>query len=71
MAFGATYDACVLHSAALRDFLVRLAGTGLFRANTNPNPSCPRRRLLVVEAGEECPVEIGGEGVEGAEPFGC
>jgi len=33
MAFGATYDACVLHSAALRDFLVRLAETGLFRAN--------------------------------------
>lgn len=33
MAFGATYDACVLHSAALRDFLVRLAATGLFRAN--------------------------------------
>ena len=32
MAFGATYDAGVLHSAALRDFLVRLAGTGLFRA---------------------------------------
>ncbi len=26
------YDACVLHSAALRDLLVRLAMTGLFRA---------------------------------------
>ena len=33
MAFGATYDACVVHPAALRDLLVRLAGTGLFRAS--------------------------------------
>ena len=32
MAFCATYDACVLHPAVLRDLLVRLAGTGLFRA---------------------------------------
>ncbi len=33
MAFGATYDACVLHPAGLRDLLVRLAATGLFRAH--------------------------------------
>ena len=32
MAFCATYDACVLHPAVLRDLLVRLASTGLFRA---------------------------------------
>lgn len=32
MSFTATYDACVLHPAGLRDLLVRLAGTGLFRA---------------------------------------
>ena len=32
MSFIATYDACVLHPAGLRDLLVRLAGTGLFRA---------------------------------------
>ncbi|MCP4960163.1 MAG: PIN domain-containing protein [Actinomycetia bacterium] len=32
MAFGATYDACVLYPAGLRDLLVRLARTGLFRA---------------------------------------
>ena len=32
MAFTATYDACVLHPAALRDLLVRLGMTGLFRA---------------------------------------
>ena len=32
MAFGATYDACVLYPAGVRDLLVRLAQTGLFRA---------------------------------------
>jgi predicted nucleic acid-binding protein len=32
MSFTATYDACVLHPAGLRDLLVRLAGTDLFRA---------------------------------------
>lgn len=32
MSFNATYDACVLHPAGLRDLLVRLAMTGLFRA---------------------------------------
>jgi hypothetical protein len=30
--FTVVYDACVLYSAPLRDLLVRLAGTGLFRA---------------------------------------
>ena len=33
MAFDATYDACVLHPPGLRDLLVRLAMTGLFRAH--------------------------------------
>lgn len=33
MSFDATYDACVLHPAGLRDLLVRLAITGLFRAH--------------------------------------
>ena len=33
MSFDATYDACVLHPAGLRDLLVRLAMTGLFRAH--------------------------------------
>lgn len=33
MSFDATYDACVLHPAGLRDFLVRLAMTALFRAH--------------------------------------
>ena len=33
MAFDATYDACVLHPAGLRDLLVRLATTGMFRAH--------------------------------------
>lgn len=32
MAFGVTYDACVLHPAGLRDFLIRAAMTGLFQA---------------------------------------
>lgn len=32
MAFTATYDACILHPAGIRDLLVRLAMTGLFRA---------------------------------------
>lgn len=32
MAFGATYDACVLYPAGLRDLLIRLGQTGLFRA---------------------------------------
>ncbi len=32
MAFTATYDACVLHPAGLRDLLVRLGMTGLFLA---------------------------------------
>jgi predicted nucleic acid-binding protein len=32
VAFGATFDACVLHPAGLRDLLIRLAMTGLFRA---------------------------------------
>ncbi len=32
MTFTATYDACVLHPASVRDLLVRLAMTGLFRA---------------------------------------
>ncbi|MDB9517240.1 hypothetical protein PN466_09795 [Roseofilum reptotaenium CS-1145] len=30
--FTALYDACVLYPAPLRDLLVSLAGTGLFRA---------------------------------------
>lgn len=30
--FVVVYDACVLHSAVLRDFLLRLAGTELFQA---------------------------------------
>lgn len=33
MAFTVTYDACVLHPAGLRDLLVRLAMTRLFRAH--------------------------------------
>ena len=33
MAFDATYDACVLHPPGLRDLLVRLAMTGMFRAH--------------------------------------
>jgi predicted nucleic acid-binding protein len=33
VAFDATYDACVLHPAGLRDLLVRLATTGMFRAH--------------------------------------
>lgn len=32
MAFVALFDACVLYPAPLRDLLLRLAGTGLFRA---------------------------------------
>jgi hypothetical protein len=32
MAFVVVYDACVLYPASIRDLLVRLAGTGLFRA---------------------------------------
>ena len=32
MAFTVVYDACVLYPAPLRDFLIRLARTGLFRA---------------------------------------
>jgi hypothetical protein len=32
MAFVALYDACVLYPAPLRDLLMHLAGTGLFRA---------------------------------------
>lgn len=32
MAFTVVYDACVLYPAPLRDFLVRLALTGVFRA---------------------------------------
>lgn len=31
-AFTALYDACVLYPAPLRDLLMELAGTGLFRA---------------------------------------
>lgn len=31
--FGAVYDACVLYPAPIRDFLIRLARTGLFRAH--------------------------------------
>jgi hypothetical protein len=30
--FTALYDACVLYPAPLRDLLLELAGTGLFRA---------------------------------------
>ena len=32
MAFVVIYDACVLYPAPLRDLLIRLATTGLFRA---------------------------------------
>lgn len=32
MAFIVVYDACVLHPAALRDLLIRMAGIGTFRA---------------------------------------
>ncbi|MBI5532601.1 MAG: PIN domain-containing protein [Deltaproteobacteria bacterium] len=32
MAFGVIYDACVLYPAALRDFLLRVARTGIVRA---------------------------------------
>lgn len=33
MAFDATYDACVLHPAGLRDLLIRLATGGQYRAH--------------------------------------
>ncbi|MEZ5296529.1 MAG: PIN domain-containing protein [Ilumatobacteraceae bacterium] len=33
MSFAATYDACVLHPAGVRDLLVRLGMSGLFRAH--------------------------------------
>ena len=33
MTFGVTYDACVLYPAGVRDLLVRLGQTGLFRAH--------------------------------------
>jgi predicted nucleic acid-binding protein len=32
VAFVVVYDACVLYPASIRDLLIRLAGTGLFRA---------------------------------------
>ena len=32
MAFVVVYDACVLYPASVRDLLIRLARTGLFRA---------------------------------------
>ena len=32
MGDGTIYDACVLYPASIRDLLIRLAGTGLFRA---------------------------------------
>lgn len=32
MAFVVVYDACVLYPASIRDLLIRLAGSGLFRA---------------------------------------
>lgn len=32
MAFVVVYDACVLYPASIRDLLLRLAGTGMFRA---------------------------------------
>ena len=32
MAFAVVLDACVLHSAPVRDLLIRLARTGVFRA---------------------------------------
>ena len=32
MAFTVVHDANALHPASLRDFLIRLAGTGLYRA---------------------------------------
>ncbi len=32
MRFVVVYDACVLYPAPLRDFLIRLAATGLFSA---------------------------------------
>lgn len=33
MAFGVVFDACVLYPAPLRDLLIRLARTGLFRGH--------------------------------------
>lgn len=51
MSFTATYDACVLHPAGLRDLLIRLAMTDLFRANWERGvlsykrtPPVPRRQ---------------------------
>jgi predicted nucleic acid-binding protein len=56
VAFDATYDACVLHPAGLRDLLVRLATTGLFRAHWSTDildemvRSILRRRLDLTAA---------------------
>lgn len=56
MAFDAIYDACVLHPAGLRDLLVRLGQTGLFRAHWSPDildemtHSILRRRPDLTEA---------------------
>lgn len=56
MAFDATYDACVLHPAGLRDLLVRLAATGMFRAHWSEEildemvRSILRRRPDITEA---------------------
>ena len=49
MSFDATYDACVLHPAGLRDLLIRLAMTGLYRAHWSDDDLSPTTIAKVIQ----------------------
>ena len=54
MAFTAVYDADVLHPPSVRDLLLRLAVTGLFRARWSEQDFARRSVAAVFAAHAEC-----------------
>ncbi|HUB88725.1 MAG TPA: hypothetical protein VMA74_03255 [Dyella sp.] len=58
MAFVALYDACVLYPAPLRDLLMQLAGTGMFRARWTDRIHDERIRNLAAKRPDLTPAQL-------------
>jgi predicted nucleic acid-binding protein len=56
--YAALYDACVLYPAPLRDFLLQLAGTGLFRARWSDDIQAEWTRNVLASRPDIAPEQL-------------